>query len=168
MAPDLQTASIVSQNGDVLAEAPLQQWASAGRRIRSALIALKFMRERIEQALGTGDYQSVHFSLDAMAGTAAISVAGNTLDRDELLSRAHDWWLSKSAIAALDGLAHGDLQTIEGWSVLGRQLEIDFFIALEGAEHYGLTTHALAQRERGRRLGIISRPTKLASKDAHA
>jgi len=168
MAPDLQTAAIVSQDGQVLAEAPLQTWAAAGRRIRSALIGLKFMRERIEQALGGGDFQPVHFSLDSLAGFATITVAGKTLDRDELVLRAHEWWLSKGAIASLEGLTNEDLQTIEGWSVLGRQLEMDFFIALEGAEQHGLTTAVLAERERGRRLGIISRPTRLVSKDAQA
>jgi hypothetical protein len=163
------SAAIINQNEEVLHEAPLHVWAQSGRTIRSALVGLKYMADRLEHASALGGrFRPARLALDALADTASINFAGMQLTRDELRSRAHELWLSEGAIRLLDQLTNEEFATVEGWARLGRQLELDFFFALQGAETYGLEAAALAERERGYRIGTICRPRRLTASNTAA
>jgi hypothetical protein len=161
-------AAVIDQSGDVLAAAPLETWATTGRTIRTALVGLKYVCDRVEQASALArKFEPARLHMDALAETASIVIAGRNLPWDEVSARANEWWLSEAAIRILVDTRVKDFNTIAAWSRLGRQLELDFFFTLQGAETYGLEAAALAERERGCRIGIICRPRQLtASKTA--
>lgn len=156
--PDDSFGMILDPEGKMVAYGTLEEWAELGRPMRSALLALKYLKERIEEAYElSSDMAQVNYLLDALAGTASLSVQGVPLTRDDLLQRARHIWLSEAAICRAANLSPDELHQISGWAKLGMQLEIDYYRALHGAERYELDAAVIAERQRGYRLGIFRR-----------
>lgn len=161
---DGRTASILNANGDVLENRPIEEWAAIGPQVRRALIALKFFRERISAALvETGSEATVRFCLDILEGRAVVFIDSRALSKGGVQELEPRLGLGDGTRDALAALPDSQLETVAGWAVLGKQVEIDFFQILQTAERYGLTEAAQLERQRGYRLSIIRRQSKTAT-----
>ena len=160
-------ASILDPAGSPCLTKSVEDWASQGPRLRLALIGLKGVKDEYERAARAASARAnVRFYLNTFDGEATLTADGARVSKTELGQIAPVLGLPTVLSTILPELPDDDLSKIASWARIGRELEIEFFQALEVAEQYNLPDAVAKERERGYRLGILRRPRSQATADS--
>jgi hypothetical protein len=152
------TAAILDQAGATVMERPIADWANEGPQVRLSMIGLKCIKEEIETAAReAGQPARVRFDLDILDGRAWLEIDGKLLCKEDLDGFFECLKLTDRARILIPTLTADELQSIGGWARIGRQVEIDYFLALQAAEGYDVGDSMTELRNKGVRLGIIRR-----------
>lgn len=155
---DGSTGSILSADGAIVVQKPIQEWAKEGPQVRLSMIGLRSFKEMLEEAAkDAGSPMRVRFELNVLEGVARLTGDGKALLKGDFESLLSLLKVGERASAALLGLTEGEMETIGGWAKLGRHIEVDFFQSLQAAEGYGFGDAIVDMRQKGVRLGIIRR-----------